>query len=184
MEINGRMLPSNSQEQQQSGQEYDYSSLFLGDLSTFCTEKDIYLAFQSYGQITDIRLRRSKEEGKCLGFAFLTFADCQAAARALSEMNGQLILGRTIRVNWATKKGSTGVMTSQNSPQIEEETGNGRVTRERNYQRKRNPQKNPLKNAQLHFSFISKQVKPPHPPFSFPSSFHHLSLSICRSDSL
>lgn len=70
-------------------------SLFLGDLSCFCTEEDIFKIFQKYGEIEAIRLMRGKEH-KCLGYGFITFVDIHNAMNAL-EANGVVVVGRPIK---------------------------------------------------------------------------------------
>jgi RNA recognition motif-containing protein len=73
-----------------------YRSLFLGDLSCFCNESDLYNAFHIFGEITSIRLMKSKETQKCLGYGFITFADYQATLAA-KELDGTLFLGRKMK---------------------------------------------------------------------------------------
>lgn len=70
-------------------------SLFLGDLSCYCQEKDIYNAFIKYGDIESIRLMRGKEN-KPLGYGFITFVDIQATLHA-QEMDGFNLLGRPLK---------------------------------------------------------------------------------------
>lgn len=70
-------------------------SLFLGDLSCFCQEQDIYQVFQSYGDIETIRVMRGRDQ-KSLGYGFVTFVDLEATMKAL-EVDGTVILGRPVK---------------------------------------------------------------------------------------
>ena len=70
-------------------------SLFLGDLSCFCQEADLYALFQPFGEIEEIRIKRSKE-GNGLGYGFVTFYEMQSAMGALS-LDGTVILGRPVK---------------------------------------------------------------------------------------
>lgn len=73
------------------------STLFLGDLSCFCQEKDVIAAFQRFGEIKQIRLMRSKQDGQCLGYGFICFNSVSSAVMAMEIMNGHLLLGRPLR---------------------------------------------------------------------------------------
>ncbi len=72
-------------------------SLFLGDLSIYCDEKDIAAAFAPYGNIVDIRIQRSKETSRALSYGFIEFDTEESAAVALREMNYFLLKGRPLR---------------------------------------------------------------------------------------
>jgi RNA recognition motif-containing protein len=71
------------------------STLFLGDLSIFSNEQEIFNLFQPFGPIESIQ----KLDLSC---GFIKFAYHQSAAEALQQINGQIFLGRAICVGWAT----------------------------------------------------------------------------------
>lgn len=71
-------------------------SLFLGDLSCFCQEQDIYQFFHTCGEIESIRLMRSKTTNKCLGYGFITFVDIQVLPIAM-QLYGRVLLGRRVK---------------------------------------------------------------------------------------
>lgn len=77
--------------------ESEKHSLFLGDLSIYCDEKDIETAFAPYGNIVDIRIQRSKETSRALSYGFIEFGTQESAAAALREMNYFLLKGRPLR---------------------------------------------------------------------------------------
>ncbi len=77
--------------------ESEKHSLFLGDLSIYCDEKDIESAFAPYGNIVDIRIQRSKETSRALSYGFIEFGTQESAAAALREMNYFLLKGRPLR---------------------------------------------------------------------------------------
>jgi RNA recognition motif-containing protein len=70
-------------------------SLFLGDLSCFCQEADIFRYFQQFGDIEEIRIKRNTN-GAGLGYGFITFQTSEAAEAALN-LDGVVILGRPIK---------------------------------------------------------------------------------------
>lgn len=71
--------------------------LFLGDLSLFCTEKDILSAFSPYGRVTNVRIKRSNENKKHLLYGFVEYASASEAVQAMQAMNGSVFLGRALR---------------------------------------------------------------------------------------
>ena len=70
-------------------------SLFLGDLSCFCQEVDVFQVFSQFGSIEEIRLKRDGE-GNGLGYGFVTFIEMKSAEAAL-EADGLIILGRPVK---------------------------------------------------------------------------------------
>jgi len=73
------------------------TALFLGDLSTFCTEQDIRDVFSLYGDILEIKIMRSEETLRNLSYGFIKFSHSAAAKRALQALNGILFCGRHLR---------------------------------------------------------------------------------------
>ena len=73
-----------------------YRTLFLGDLSYFCTEEDLCNLFTSYGQISTVRVRRGVT-GESLMHGFIALESHEAAKRAITELDGQIFMGRCMR---------------------------------------------------------------------------------------
>jgi len=74
-----------------------YHTLFLGDLSCFCQETDILNAFKVFGEILDVRLMRSKQDGRSLSYGFVTFKELNQAVKAMELMNGEVLIGRKLK---------------------------------------------------------------------------------------
>ena len=72
-------------------------SMFLGDLSIFCTEQDIHDAFNVYGEILSIRVLKHKETERALSYGFIQFSCETAAVTAMNEMQGFVLKGRPLR---------------------------------------------------------------------------------------
>lgn len=70
-------------------------TLFIGGVSVFCHELDLFQAFNVFGPIESIKLMRNKQND-ALGYAFLTFLNYESSISAL-QMNGQLFQGRPIK---------------------------------------------------------------------------------------
>lgn len=78
--------------------EDDYAStLFLGDLSVHCTERDIRKLFRPMGTIEAIRIKRGTNAKTNLSYGFIKFSTRQAAEMAQTQLNGYMFLGRCIR---------------------------------------------------------------------------------------
>jgi RNA recognition motif-containing protein len=75
--------------------------LFVGGLSWGTTDDGLKAAFESYGEIVEAKVVLDRDTGRSRGFGFVTFADDAAATRAVEEMNGTELEGRSIRVDEA-----------------------------------------------------------------------------------
>lgn len=73
------------------------SSLFIGDLAIFCTERDVEETFSPYGEIQEIKIMRSEETSRNLSYGFIKYSSAQAAKRAMGELNGVILCGRPLR---------------------------------------------------------------------------------------
>jgi RNA-binding protein 39 len=73
------------------------TSLFIGDLSIFCTEKDLQDMFQPFGELVEIKIMKSEDKGRSLSYGFVKFADPAAAERAMRELHSHLFHGRKLR---------------------------------------------------------------------------------------
>ena len=77
--------------------------LFVGGLAWATTSEGLHKAFEQFGEVTDAKVITDRETNRSRGFGFVTFADDDAAATAISEMDGKELDGRTIRVNEANQ---------------------------------------------------------------------------------
>ncbi|XAR59013.1 hypothetical protein NMG60_11014625 [Bertholletia excelsa] len=79
------------------------SKLFVGGLSYDTNESVLKNAFEQHGEIIEVRVICHHVSGKSKGYGFVKFASETAANTALKEMNGQLLDGRNIRIEYAHK---------------------------------------------------------------------------------
>ncbi|PWO00951.1 hypothetical protein FA09DRAFT_358299 [Tilletiopsis washingtonensis] len=77
----------------------DSAYIFVGGLPTALTEGDVITIFSQYGEILDISLPRSKETGARRGFGFLMYEDQRSTVLAVDNLNGAVVLDRTLRVD-------------------------------------------------------------------------------------
>ncbi|PYH43145.1 putative polyadenylation factor subunit CstF64 [Aspergillus saccharolyticus JOP 1030-1] len=75
-------------------------SVFLGNIPYNLTEEQVKDILSSAGTVTKFRLMLNPETGKPKGYGFADFADADAAASAVRNLNDYEIMGRKIRVDW------------------------------------------------------------------------------------
>ena len=80
------------------------SRLFIGGLSWNTSADDLRVAFERIGQVADAAVVTDRDTGKSRGFGFVTMADRRDAAKAIEEMDGAELDGRSIVVNVATER--------------------------------------------------------------------------------
>jgi nucleolin len=76
------------------------STLFLGDLSSECRIDDIEKVFSKFGEIVDIRIATDSHSGQSLLYGFVEFLKIDCAEKALYNMNGKILNGRSLRCDY------------------------------------------------------------------------------------
>jgi len=71
--------------------------LYVGNIAFECQEQDIVDAFSVVGTVGDVSLVRD-DDGRNRGFGFVTMRTIAEGERAISELNGAEIKGRSIAV--------------------------------------------------------------------------------------
>ena len=82
--------------------------LFVGGLSWDTSDEGLHQAFARFGEVTEARVITDRDTGRSRGFGFVTFTDANAANRAIEEMDGTELDGRSIKVNEAQEKSRGG----------------------------------------------------------------------------
>lgn len=83
------------------------NKIYVGNFPYSVDEGQLRDIFSEYGEIEELALIKDRDTGRSKGFAFITFAQQQAAEKAL-EQNGNDMGGRPLRVNMATEKPGRG----------------------------------------------------------------------------
>ena len=78
--------------------------LFVGGLSWGTTDDGLNGAFSQFGEIVEAKVITDRETGRSRGFGFVTYANDEGATKAIAEMDGTELDGRTIKVNEAEDK--------------------------------------------------------------------------------
>lgn len=84
------------------------NKLFVGNLSFGTTQADLEAAFAAAGEVREVAIPVDRTTGQPRGFAFVTMANSEAAANAISQLNGATLDGREIRVDEAQERAGGG----------------------------------------------------------------------------
>jgi cold-inducible RNA-binding protein len=79
-------------------------NLFVGNLPFTATEDELRDLFSAFGEVQQVRIMTDRDTGKSRGFAFVEIADDDAAAKAISDLNGKELGGRALTINEARPK--------------------------------------------------------------------------------
>lgn len=75
--------------------------LFVGSLSWNTDDHGLRAAFAIHGEVTEATVITDRDTGRSRGFGFVTFADDEAADKAVAALNQTELDGRTIKVDVA-----------------------------------------------------------------------------------
>ncbi|MEM8608099.1 MAG: RNA-binding protein [Myxococcota bacterium] len=78
--------------------------LFVGGLSWNTDSEQLQQAFEACGAVQEAKVINDRDTGRSRGFGFVTYQDEESARRAIEELNGSSLDGRTIRVDAANER--------------------------------------------------------------------------------
>jgi RNA recognition motif-containing protein len=76
-----------------------HSTVFVGNIGDSIDEYTLFESFSQYN-CSDSRIIRG-EDGRCLGYGFVTIRTQEDAQAAVTAMDGQRLMGRPLRVSFA-----------------------------------------------------------------------------------
>jgi len=79
-------------------------NIFIGSLPFSLEETELREYFEEYGEVTSAKIITDKFTGRSKGFGFVEMPDDEAAKKAIDELNGIEVGGRTIVVNKAQER--------------------------------------------------------------------------------
>lgn len=77
------------------------NKLFVGGLSWDTTDDSLKNFFSQIGNVVSARVITDKYSGRSKGFGFVEMSSEQDAEKAIQQLNGQNLDGRTIAINEA-----------------------------------------------------------------------------------
>lgn len=86
-------------------------NIFVGNLSFGATEDTLRSMFEAYGAVDRVSIVTDRDSGQSRGFAFVEMSGDAEGERAISELNGRELDGRSLNINEArpkTERGSGG----------------------------------------------------------------------------
>ena len=84
------------------------TNIYVGNLSFKTTQDELHAAFASYGSVERVNIVTDRDSGQPRGFAFVEMADRGAAEKAIAQLNGADLNGRSMNVNEARPKPQSG----------------------------------------------------------------------------
>ncbi|KIG11699.1 hypothetical protein DB30_02630 [Enhygromyxa salina] len=76
----------------------------MGSLSWDTDDAALRAAFEQFGPVEDAKVINDRDTGRSRGFGFVTFGSDADATKAMEEMNGAVLDGRTLNVNEAKER--------------------------------------------------------------------------------
>jgi RNA recognition motif-containing protein len=76
-------------------------NIYVGNLPFSSNSGDLEQLFSQYGQVDSAAVINDRETGRSRGFGFVEMANDDEARRAIEELNGYDMGGRSLRVNEA-----------------------------------------------------------------------------------
>jgi len=82
--------------------------LYVGNLDYGTTEQSLKDLFGQYGEVVSAKIIMDRDTGRSKGFGFVEMGAKNDAIKAISDLNGQEVNGRNIKVNEAQQKPAGG----------------------------------------------------------------------------
>jgi RNA recognition motif-containing protein len=73
-------------------------TVYVGNMSHEITDERLKELFAAHGEVTEVRVITDQYTGRPRGFAFVDMATEEAARTAISQLNGQTVDDRQLRV--------------------------------------------------------------------------------------
>ena len=83
-------------------------NIYVSNLALTVSDEDLKKQFTPFGEVLSANIITDKFTSRSRGFAFVVMPDQQAAEKAIRELNGAMINGRTVRLVEAAEKDKTG----------------------------------------------------------------------------
>jgi RNA recognition motif-containing protein len=84
----------------------DQNKLYVGNLSYDVNNESLTDMFKEFGEVTEAVVIVDRETNRSKGFGFVTFTKEEDAAKAIKELDGKELDGRSIKVNVAKPRES------------------------------------------------------------------------------
>lgn len=79
-------------------------NIYVGNLHYGINDEDLKEVFGEYGEVSSAKIIMDRETGRSKGFGFVEMPDDAAANKAIEDLEGAELNGRTMRVNESKPK--------------------------------------------------------------------------------
>jgi RNA recognition motif-containing protein len=83
-------------------------NIFVGNLAFTATVDEVRQVFETYGEVTSVRLMEDRDTGRPRGFGFVEMANDTQARAAIAGLNGTTLGGRSLTINEARPREERG----------------------------------------------------------------------------
>jgi len=83
-------------------------NIYVGNLSFDASEADLKGLFEGYGTVDSAKIITDQFSGRSRGFGFIEMANREEGMKAIQELDSTELKGRSLKVNEARPKGSSG----------------------------------------------------------------------------
>jgi RNA recognition motif-containing protein len=82
--------------------------IYVGNLSYTATENDVRQMFEQFGEIMSVKIIMDNMTGRPKGFGFVEMSSDEDADKAISALNGNTFMDRTLNVSEARPQAARG----------------------------------------------------------------------------
>jgi len=80
-------------------------NIYVGNISYDLSENELRDEFSKYGEVMSVKIITDRETNRPKGFGFVEMRRDEDGAKAIEELNGLMVNGRSLKVNEAKPKG-------------------------------------------------------------------------------
>merc|ERR1719308_71643 len=100
----GRFVPRKEREKELGEKAKKFTNVYIKNFGEDLGDEKLKEVFSKFGKITSYKVIMADESGKNKGFGFVSFEDSESAEKAVEELNGVEMFGKTLYVGRAQKK--------------------------------------------------------------------------------
>ena len=79
-------------------------NIYVGNLAFSTTEAELRSMFEAHGAVERVTVMTERDTGRSRGFGFVEMANAGEADKAIANLNGTALGGRTLNINEAKPK--------------------------------------------------------------------------------
>lgn len=84
-------------------------TIFIGNMSFDMSDRDLNTLFREVKNVIDVRVAIDRRTGQPRGFAHADFTDIPSAEKAVGDLQGKMVCGRPLRIDFSTSTGRAAV---------------------------------------------------------------------------